>query len=172
MNAHYIRSLPKREIVDRAREFLRRAGYDVDARDPAWLEGIIGLRIERAKYLRDFAENLGYFFHPPAEYEPKGVKKFFLQKGISELLQMVATRIERAEPFSIQALEEPMRAACEESGMEFGALAQPARLALTGTTATPGLFEVMFYIGREECARRLRTAAQAIAEGRFGAPAS
>jgi len=169
MNAWYIRNLPKEAIVPQAVDFMRKTGLPVEGRDPAWLEGIVSLAIERVQYLRDFPDLLCYFFHPPASFDEKGVKKIFGKSGVAALLRATADRLEATIPFTLENLEEQMRQYCEETGEKFGAIAQPARLALTGRTASPGIFEVMFYLGREECVTRLRGAAQAIDEGRVGA---
>ncbi len=167
MNAWYIRNLPRKVVLPLAVEFMRHAGLTVEDRDPAWLEGIIELAVERSEYLRDFATNLEFFFRPPAEYEPKAIKKIFGKPGVAQRLRTVAQRIQETVPFTLEGLEDQLRRLCEETGEKFGNLAQPARLALTGRTASPGIFEIMFYLGREECASRLLTAAGGIESGQI-----
>jgi len=172
MNGYYIRNLPKDVIVARARTFLEKAGFDLASRGAAWLEGVIALEIERVKYLREFPVKLAYFFRAPEEFEPKGVQKLFLKAGAAERLRQFADRIEATAPWTLAAIEAGLGALCESTGVGFGQFAQPARLALTGRTASPGMFEVLFYLGKEESVRRLREVARGIEEGRFGAPSA
>lgn len=172
MNAWYIRNLPKDVIVPRAVGFMKAAGLDVEGRDSAWLAGIVGLAIERVHYLRDFAPQLDYFFRAPVAFDEKGLKKVFGKDGVAESLRRTATLLEETTPFTLEAMEERFKKFCDETGEKFGNIAQPARLALTGRTATPGIFEVMFFLGREECVRRLRAAAKGIDGGNLVASAS
>lgn len=167
MNAWYIRNLPKEIIVEGAGEFLRQAGLPIEGRDPAWLGGIIGLVVERSQYLRDFPAQLDYFFRPPASFDPKGARKIFGKPGVERSLRLFAQTIGPVEPFTVAALEEALRLLCDSTGEKFGDLAQPARLAITGRTATPGIFDILYYLGKEECLARLESAARAVEQGKF-----
>ncbi len=164
-NGWYMRNLPAEEIVRRAIPFLEAAGLSAADRPEGWLAEVIGLEIERCRLLSEFPEALAYFFQAPESYEPKGVRKFFGSPEAAELLDQTAGILEAAEPFAGEALEPELRRLAEERQLGFGKVAQPIRLAVTGRTASPGLFDVLRLLGREESVRRLRTAAEAIRSG-------
>jgi len=74
-------------------------------------------------------------------------------------LRALATLVERTEPFSQPALDAAVTAWLEAEGLAMKDVAQPARVAMTGRTASPGLFDVMMVLGKETTLARLRTAA-------------
>ena len=164
MNGYYIRNMAPEEIVERAKPFLEAAGFTAPERGGAWLAGIIGLAIERVKLLSEFPEALDFFFRAPMTFEAKGVEKAFGKAGTAENLKAAANMIAAMEDFSHDALEAALRATAEAQGVGFGKLAQPIRLAATGRMASPGLFDVLIHLGREESAARIRRAAEMIEE--------
>jgi len=171
LNGLYMRNLPRESVVPRVKEFLGRAGLSAPERGDEWLTTIIGLEIERCRLLGDFAEALRYFFVAPDSYEEKAVKKMFLTDNAGALLRAVAEQLPKST-FTHDGLDASLRALAEARGLGFGKLAQPVRLALTGRTASPGLFEVMVALGPEECCSRLNAAADKIESGAFAAVAA
>jgi glutamyl-tRNA synthetase len=79
-----------------------------------------------------------------------------LTPAIAPVLGKLLTRFETFPTFSKQQWEEVFKQLVEEEGIKMGQLAQPVRVALTGRTASPGLFEVMEVLGRERTLLRLR----------------
>jgi len=163
MNAAYIRSLPAEEVRALVRGRLASAGLTAPAgRGQEWIDALIDLEIPRRSLLSEFPDALAYFFAPPAAYEEAAVKKQFLKEGAADLLEGVADLLEGATDYGHDALEGALRQFGEERGLGFGKVAQPVRLALTGRTASPGLFDVIALLGRGECPARLRAAASRI----------
>ncbi len=87
--------------------------------------------------------------------EEEAAKKF-LTPAIAPVLGKLLARFEAFPTFSKQVWEEAFKKFVEEEGMKMGQLAQPVRVALTGRTASPGLFEVMEVLGRDRTLLRLR----------------
>jgi glutamyl-tRNA synthetase len=158
MNAWYIRNLPRAAIVGRVRQFLMRADLAIEGKDDAWYARIIDLVADRCRLLSDFPAALEYFFRTPLTYEHKGVKKFFMLEDTALRLAEITDVLERVEPFESDQLEPPLREYAERVGIGFGRVAQTIRLAVTGSTASPSLFEVMEILGRDTVIRRLRKA--------------
>ncbi|MEQ8820133.1 MAG: glutamate--tRNA ligase [Sumerlaeia bacterium] len=158
INGWYIRNMPQAEIAERVKPFLEKEGLVAPERGNAWLANIIELERERCKLLSEFPEALRYFFIAPATYEEKGVKKLFEKDGVTELLDRTAAILAETHPFDAEHLEGALRAVAEEKGVGFGKVAQPIRLAVTGRMASPGLFEVLIALGKDECLARIRTA--------------
>lgn len=165
MNGWYIRNLPAEDITKRATAAMKHAGLPVDGRDPAWLQSVIALEIERSKYLRDFAANLEYFFVAPKAFPEKAAKDFFLGAGGADRLREIADAIAALPTFDKTSMEAGLRALSEKRGEHFKNIAQPVRTALTGRTASPGLFEVMELLGKEECVARVRAVVSALEAG-------
>jgi glutamyl-tRNA synthetase len=72
-----------------------------------------------------------------------------------ELIGRLRQALETVMPWSVQTTEAAMRAFADASNLKLGAVAQPLRVALTGRTTSPGIFEVLAVLGREECLARL-----------------
>ena len=168
-NGWYIRNMPRPEIVARVKPFLAARGLSADGRSDEWLGKVIELEIERCRLLSDFADALEYFFKAPGSIDPKGVKKFLGDPAMADTLNAVADILAGLEPFAKDAMEAPLREMAEARGLGFGKIAQPIRLAVTGRTASPGLFEVLELLGREESVSRIRGVAGRLAAGTLAA---
>ena len=160
MSGLYMRSLPEETVIDRVIDFLKQQGYNVENYDSQWLAGIIQLEIERSKTLKEFGEHLRYFFVEQVQYDQKAVEKIFLKDKdkTKERLQALIEALEKETDFSHANLEKVMRNLTEKLGAKFGQIAQPARVALTGGTASPGIFDVIHFLGKERTLQRLKAA--------------
>lgn len=145
-----------------------------------WLRAILDLLVERSRTLNDFAPAMDFFFRAPTTYEEKGMKKVLSTPEQVALLGEVRDVIARAwdeagpgeNPLVIEPdgryaapgtgrvdlprqMEQVVRAWTEQRGVKLGNALQPVRLALTGRTASPPLFEIILLLGREETLRRI-----------------
>lgn len=116
----------------------------------------------RAKDLNELATNAAFLFaQRPLVIEDKAAA--LLTDDARALLGQVKTRIEAENDWTLEALEASLKAMAEELGLGLGKLAQPLRAALTGQTTSPGIFDVLVLLGREESLARI--AAQSIPAG-------
>ncbi len=157
MNAEYIKTSPPNYVAQALVPLLEQAGLrnEVGAVSEEWLAQLVVLVKERAKTLVDMVEWVKPYFGQEALYEIEAAKKL-LTPAIAPLLQKLVMRFEAFPSFSKPTWEESFKKLVEEEGIKMGALAQPVRVALTGRTASPGLFEVMDVLGRERTLHRLR----------------
>ena len=155
MNGMYLRSLPQEDIIQRVLEFMPSRGVDPQKYDCGWLKGIIGLEIPRAHTLSELVDHLRYFFTDEYEYEEKAVQNVSKKENPIPYLEMARDAIRGLEDFSIESLESAMKKLTEERKIGFGKIAQPIRLALTGGLASPGLFEVLHFLGKDRTLKRL-----------------
>jgi glutamyl-tRNA synthetase len=125
--------------------------------DTAYAKKVIGLFKERSKKIVEIAENSCYFFRDPANYDPQAAKKYFKSETQS-LLELLAGKLAMLEPFSRESLEELYRQVAEGMGLSAGKLIHPTRLAVSGVSFGPGLFEMLELLGRETVIRRLQNA--------------
>jgi len=153
LNSHYLRQAEDGRLAGLLRPFYRERGVEPEI---GRIIPCLELFKPRAKTLAEIAEQSLFLFTPPAGYDPKAEKKVFTPEAAG-LLEELEGRLARAE-FTEEALDGLFRTLAEEKGVKLGALAQPARLALTGRTASPGLFEIMALLGREETVSRLARA--------------
>lgn len=112
---------------------------------------------ERATTLVDAADKLDFYLREPPVMDEKGVAKF-LVKAQAEPLRAFADAIAEGE-WTTESIEARGHAFLTARGLEIKHIAQPARVAVTGRTASPGLFQVMAVIGRDKTLARLRHAA-------------
>ncbi len=112
----------------------------------------------RAETFVDVAEAVDYFFRD-VEFEAKGKRKF-LVPTYAENLRRLADLVEGVEPFGKEPVEQAVKAWLEENELPMKLVAQPARVAMTGRTRSPGLFEVMEVLGKERTLTRLRVGAE------------
>ncbi|WAH38920.1 glutamate--tRNA ligase [Alicyclobacillus dauci] len=130
----------------------------------AWIRTIIEFVLTRSRNQKDLLEGIGYYFEPVTSYDAKGVKKQFGDAEVPGRLRAVADRLMRVAPFTTSNVEDAFRGLIEELHVKGGQLIHPTRLALSGLTVGPGLFDIMALLGLEECVSRLRLAADRIDE--------
>ena len=171
MNAQWLKRLPVPERTDRMLPFLRAAGLvDEELSDEARarLESIVELIDDRAKTLADIVEQAGYFLTDDIEYDEKAVNKVLTKPGVITIIDGLYTRLTEVQGFEPGAIESLIRSFAEEQELGVGKVVQPIRVAVTGGTASPGMFETLSLLGREVVLERL-TRAREIATERQGA---
>ncbi|HKP00833.1 MAG TPA: glutamate--tRNA ligase [Nitrospiraceae bacterium] len=157
LNAEYIKTSPPRQIAQALVPLLENAGLkaEVSAVSQNWLAQLVVLVKERAKTLVEMVEWVKPYFGEAVMFEEEAAKKF-LTPAIAPMLGKLLKRFEIIPSFSKQEWEEAFKTLVEEEAIKMGQLAQPVRVALTGRTASPGLFEVMEVLGRDRTLARLR----------------
>jgi glutamyl-tRNA synthetase len=156
MSHEYMTGLPVGEVADAVRPFL---DYSVD-QGPDF-SAVVALSRERAFTLVQLADQMRCFYHDPEVYEEKGVAKHFSHEAADHVTRL-ADRLARETTWSHDALMAVYDALSEDLGIKRASLIHPTRLAVTGRTVGPGLFELVELIGQESVVRRLRVAAERI----------
>jgi glutamyl-tRNA synthetase len=157
VQAEHLRMLSDAEIAARTVPFLARRGIEVTDDDRRLLTAVPYVK-PRASTLVEVAEALEYFF-VDVVFDEKGKRKFLVPDN-AERLRALAEVVEGVEPFDAAVLEEIVKAWMEENDLPMKAVAQPARVAMTGRTKSPGLFEVMEVLGKTMTVARLRAGAE------------
>jgi len=167
MNAHYIQHSDPKRIAGLLQPFLEQAGLGAEARarPEGWMEKLIVAFQERSKTLAEMATAATLYLKDELTFDEAAVKKF-LTPAVAPALEKLTARIEASADFSRTALEGTFKRVLEEEGLTMGQLAQPVRVALTGGTASPGLFEVMDLLGRDRTVARLRKGVERARAGR------
>jgi glutamyl-tRNA synthetase len=160
LSQEYLKRMDGVGLAARATPFLAAAGLDVP-RDPAWLGRVMDTLKERAKTLVELAAVGRFYFERPRTWDPKAVQKFFTADG-AQRLDVLRERLAALPTFTPETLERTYRELAEALGLKLVDLAQLTRLAVTGGTASPPLFEVLALLGRDETLARLAAARAAL----------
>ncbi|HEX2440509.1 MAG TPA: glutamate--tRNA ligase [Methylomirabilota bacterium] len=163
LSQEYIKRADRARLAALVRPFIAEAG--LPAPDDARLAPMLDTLRERAKTLREMVEVGRFYFERPSGYDEAARAKLFTATG-AERLDVLIDRLPAVEPFAATAIEALYRELVAAMQLKLVDLAQLTRLAITGRTASPPLFDVLALLGRDEVLTRLRAARQAI-----GAPA-
>jgi len=167
MNGQYIRALSDEELADRITPFLVDADLATEAELATrreWLIKLARATKERLRVLTDIVADFEYFFGDIESYDAKGVKKHWKKPEAKKILADLIEVLEGCDPFDEATIEAACREYIEREDLKLGKLGNPARLALTGKTASPGIFETIDLIGKEKSLARLNKAIQYIEE--------
>jgi glutamyl-tRNA synthetase len=163
MNGVYLQQRSIESLLPEVRALWQKLDLPPQAlADEAYLKKVIGLFRERSKKIGEIAGNSLYFFRDPEAYDPQAAKKFFKAETLP-LFDALLARLATLEPFAHDALEALYRQLAEGLGLAAGKLIHPTRLAVSGVSFGPGLFEMMVLLGRETVLRRLQRARDWIA---------
>ncbi len=161
MNGEYIREMTVAQLSEQIKPYLRKWGWCTEEKpcDDKYIQQVCTLMQPRLRKFADIKELGYYFFHEPTEYEPKGVKKQF-RSDRSKWLEDIAEGIQHLQDWSVDEIENLIRGYAQENNLGVGKLIHAIRLAVSGITRGPGLFELIHLIGRERTVSRLRRAAR------------
>jgi glutamyl-tRNA synthetase len=155
LNGHYLREADDRRLaslIDHRIEGALRRGLDADDIDR--LAGAMAHLKPRAKDLNELAEGALFLFRPrPLDVDDKAAA--LLGDGARDLLALVYRRLAGLDAWSVEATEQAVREVAEAEGVKLGQVAQPLRAALTGRATSPGIFDVLALLGRDESLARI-----------------
>jgi glutamyl-tRNA synthetase len=127
--------------------------------DLGWLEKVTATLKDRAKTLVELVEQAHYYLSDDISIDEKAAKKFLvpeIKKPLNSLIQKLSDLTE----FSDGAVQQVFAEVLEQTGLSMGKLAQPVRVALTGSTVSPGIHEVIAVLGKERTLKRLNAVMQ------------
>jgi glutamyl-tRNA synthetase len=165
MNGHYIRNADARHLASPVADLLRKHGLWSGERDQKegrdGLHALVDLLKTRAARLTDFVHLGKPYLRDELEYETEAVEKYlnsleeFEKKRLVEALNDLRAAYEELTPFSSETIEGSLRAIAEKHRIKAGSFIGAVRVALTGRSAAPGIFDVIMTLGRERTVQRL-----------------
>jgi glutamyl-tRNA synthetase len=162
LNFHYLKERPLEQLAQEVKPFIAKRGWKAPS-DDAWLQKMVATLRERAKTLVELADFASFYLNDTITIDPKAAAKF-LKPEIAEPLKQLTAELESLDgDFSEQSVQTRFESVLARFNMKLGQLAQPVRVALTGGTVSPGIYEVIAVLGRERTVRRLRAAAEKVA---------
>ena len=166
MNGQYLSELSLEKILPDAKPFFVKDGLVTeewfnDAANEAYFEKLVDVVRVRVKTLQEVADASTYFFKDVEEYDEKGVAKHFKAENIPVLEQCIAA-IKADDVYDLASTEAAYNKIAADNGLALGKVIHPTRLALTGRTVSPGMFDVMVLLGKERTLARLEKAVEFI----------
>ena len=154
MNGQYIARMPIERLAEAVDPFFREAGVEVRPLDP-WFQQLLDLLRPRAKHLTDFVDLARPFLTDTVEYEPEAIEKHLRVADLGSHVGALAAALQTTDPFDSSHVEAAVRGTAAERGLKAATLIHATRVAATGRTASPGLFEVLVLLGRQRSIARL-----------------
>jgi glutamyl/glutaminyl-tRNA synthetase len=148
LNGRYLRELGVGDLTARLEEYTGREG----------LRDAVEISREKVQTLADFWPLAGFIFDGPSD-DPKAREKWLGDEGRTAL-RHAREALDPVEPFTVDAIEPRLKDVVERLGVKPRDVYQPIRVALAGTTVSPGIFETLEVLGRDEALRRIDAALQ------------
>lgn len=158
VNSHYIKTGNPLRLAKELKPLLiaeKLIADDSSVKDEE-IAKVIPLLQERSKTLIEMAKGMEFYFINDIKYDEKAKEKFFTS-SVKPLFERLIDMIEKNQDCSHSSIEGIFNKIVEEFNIKLGQVAQPVRLALTGKTVSPGIFEVILVLGKEKVIERLKT---------------
>lgn len=152
-NKQYLEKKPNSELAKYLIEDAKANGITINQTDA---EKICGLIKDRASFTTELWPSAEYFFIAPKEYDAANMKKYYKQES-PELLKKSIEVLKNINDFSAQNLEKEISAWIETSGLNFGKVLNPMRIALAGACKGPHIFDIIEFLGKDETIKRIET---------------
>ena len=159
LNYHYIKESTSKRLFDEMKPFWRNLNLRI--KDEAFAMLVIDDLKSGSKTLLEIAESGNFYFNDDIQYNAEAADQH-LTGNIVSYLSTIAEKLPLLEPYSKEAINAFFKSFANENGISFKLISQPLRVALTGRTASPGLDQVMYTLGRERVIHRLEKAVKYI----------
>lgn len=160
LNAHYIRTGDPDRLGRLLGEHLAARGIET-AHGPS-LAAVVPTLQERSRTLLEMADGAAFYFAREISPDPEAAAKF-LTANQRPVLESLIRQLQACEPFDQPSIEEAFSLVLSETGLKLGKIGPTVRVALTGVTQSPGIYEIISVLGKEESLRRLRHALDLLA---------
>ncbi|MEN6357805.1 MAG: glutamate--tRNA ligase [Armatimonadota bacterium] len=163
LNGEYIRMMSIDELASMILPRLQAAGYvsgPPTEDEMAYLKSVTALIQDRLVTLADAVDMVSFFYVDDFGYDEKGAKKHLMKEGVPSALKSVSEKLVGVQTWDVEYIGTAIREGGAEHSLEGGRIIHPVRMAVTGRTWGPGLFELMHVIGKDRCIARLNRAAK------------
>jgi glutamyl-tRNA synthetase len=155
LNAEHIKATSPANLVGPLKPFLVNCG--IESNDDDYLQNVIETLAPRSKTLEEMARAAMFFYLEKITYDEKAARKFLKPPALPPL-SLLAKKLKVLDSYTQNNLENVFKEVMEQTGLKLGKIAQPVRVALTGKTASPGIFEIIVILGPERVISRLEKA--------------
>lgn len=155
LNEHYIKTGDPVRLGKLVAEMLEGQGVTLDGGPD--MTAVVKTLQDRAKTLVEMADGARFYFQPPAAYEETAAAKFLTGEQ-REILELLIKHLEALSNFTLDRVEQAFAVVMAESGLKLGKIGPTVRVALTGGTVSPGIYDVVAVLGKEAVVTRLQKA--------------
>ncbi len=157
LNEHYIKTGDPQRLADLVAELLEKQGVDIE--NGPDLTAVVKTLQDRAKTLVEMAEGAHFYFVAPETYEEAAAEKFLTLEQ-RPVLELLIKHLGSLSSFALADVESAFKALMEESGLKLGKIGPVVRIALTGGTVSPSIYDVVSVLGQDAVMARLNRALQ------------
>ena len=157
LNAEHLRKKSNQELLILLKDELQRSKFKDQFFSDEYLIQIIEAMKERVSFIKEFIDSCVYFYQAPAEYEQKAVEKNWRPETSNHLIKLKEEFSKLSNPTK-EDYEQALIKVSEELNVGKGKLIHPLRLALSGQSTGPGMFDLLFILGKDEVINRIETA--------------
>jgi glutamyl-tRNA synthetase len=161
LNAEHLRKKDRNEILAMLKEEIAKSKYKNLKLSDDYLRLIINAMIERVSFAREFVENSPYFFESPATFDETVIKKRWKDDS-EELLKKYIVKLSALNNPKKEDYETALKAVAEEAGCGVGRIIHPVRLATSGVGIGPGVYDLLYILGKDEVIARIKKALEII----------
>ena len=155
LNQHYLRTLPAEEVAEHLLWHFQQAGLDPDMGPP--VTDLIAVQADRVKTLHEMTQVSTMFYQDFDEFDAGAAKKH-LRPVAEDALRAIAARLSALTVWEPETLDQAVRDLAQELEINMGKIAQPLRVAVTGTAASPSIDLTLWLVGRDRCLARIERA--------------
>ena len=162
LNAEHLRKKSNKDLLVMLKDELHKSRYKDQSFSDDYLTLIIEAMKERVSFVKEFIDNCTYFYETPTEYEQKSIDKNW-KSDTPEHLKKLVTEFSRLSNPTKEDFEHALTKVSEELNIGKGKLIHPLRLAVSGQSTGPGMFDLLFILGKDEVIKRINKAIENIA---------
>ncbi len=159
LNAEHLRAKPDTEILSMLREELKESKYSGQELTDEYILKVIEAMKPRVSFVKEFISNCAYFYEDPETYEEASVKKGWKPQS-SDILKKFAEKISVFKNPMKEDYEAALKSTAQEMSVGNGAVIHPLRLAVSGVSGGPGIFDICFILGKDRTLSRIRKATE------------
>jgi glutamyl/glutaminyl-tRNA synthetase len=158
LNGEYIREKPLGELTDFVAGFLVKRNIIDEDYNRQWLEGVVKSFQTRFCNIDEFIEKSDFLFHEDIVLNKQAKDQYLGSRKQIDNIVHLKKRLEALDCFELEAIERVVKELAEELGIKAADIIHPARVALTGASAAPGIYEVIYLVGKNRVINRLESA--------------
>lgn len=165
MNGHYLNEKDLDQVIELVIPYFHEKNLipqQLNQEEMEYLRQVVGAVRTRVKTLAEIADASDYFYTDDFTYDEKGVRKHFRKENAAEYLKKAREKLAALDNFDLQTTEAVYRELSKELGIKAGEIIHPTRLALSGRTMGPGLFDIMVILGKDKTLQRIDRAVEYI----------
>jgi glutamyl-tRNA synthetase len=157
LNAEHLRNKTNEELLNLLKEEIQKSKFKNQIFSDDYLLLVIEAMKERVSFVKEFIDTCLYFYEAPAEYEQKSIEKNWKAETPAQLTKLIEEFIALNNP-AREDFEQALIKVSEELNVGKGKLIHPLRLAVSGQSTGPGMFDLLFILGKEEVVKRIESA--------------